>query len=1087
MNRISTTLPRALGALVVLCSLAATPRASALTLNLHLHFEDFVTAGQQADEFDLVGWGITILAPDGTPLGSAVSNATGDAVFQILATGAMTAVLTRPDPYPYDTQSFWPGNLAFPFVIPSDPAPVSYNLRVFLGCGCNDGDICTTDSCRNGICGFALTPRPQVADRCDGADNDCDGQSDEGLPQPCSDDPTVIGCADGTREGFMTWDEYPFIASCSGAWTVPDPNAPPSCGRQAGNHGVNKPGTGCGADDLCANGWHVCYGPDDVAARVGGLGCADAVDPDYPNFGSLDPVLGVTVPPGAAFFATRATTTDGVCADGVNAPMDPPDLLASITLDNVFGCGNLGAVPALSCGDLDRAANAICAYLRDAADSGLDNPAVDYGYALLTEWGWSCGLVPGDELASLVKLLPDRQGGVMCCRDTAPPLPEVCDGVDNDGDGQTDETDLFGTPAVPAGGTCPVDGLCGTITCTANGDFDCVDLGPCDDATCDGVDDNHNGSTDEGYVPTPTTCGEGVCAATGELACRSGSVVDTCAPGAPAEASDVTCDGVDGDCDGQTDESYVSQPVTCGTGACTAAGTTHCSAGVVADDCVPGTPAGSTDTTCDGVDQNCNGQTDEGHVGAPTTCGTGVCTATGTAQCSGGVVVSGCQPGTPQAAIDTACNGRDDDCDGQTDEEFQATPTVCGFGACHRTGVLSCLNGRLDDSCSPGSPLAVDDATCDNVDDDCDNHTDEDFVGGPTSCGKGVCARTGTLSCAVGGIHVNTCTPGPALSGDDATCDGVDDDCDGSTDEDFVGHATTCGVGACAATGATSCSGGAVVDSCAPGAKLAATDTTCDGVDDDCDGQPDEEYVTATTTCGRGACARTGALSCVDGIAHDDCAAGAPVAASDTSCDGVDDDCDGQTDEGYGVTDTTCGRGACADNRGQRRCIEGVEANSCNPLAGASSELCDGVDNNCDGDTDEGFLMLGQACDGSDADDCRDGIWVCGPGGDEICNETGPGKIEVCDGLDNDCDGVPDDGLTLEECPDQDHDHVPDAIDNCLTVPNPDQVDSDGDGLGDVCDLLIEGGACSAGGGGAVGWALGLALLALVWVRRRRA
>jgi hypothetical protein len=79
----------------------------------------------------------------------------------------------------------------------------------------------------------------------------------------------------------------------------------------------------------------------------------------------------------------------------------------------------------------------------------------------------------------------------------------------------------------------------------------------------------------------------------------------------------------------------------------------------------------------------------------------------------------------------------------------------------------------------------------------------------------------------------------------DPSCDGVDDDCDGSFDEDFVSTATNCGVGACAATGSTSCVSGGVVDSCAPGAP-AADDATCNAMDDDCDGSVDEDAPVGT-------------------------------------------------------------------------------------------------------------------------------------------------------------------------------------------------------------------------------------------------
>jgi hypothetical protein len=131
----------------------------------------------------------------------------------------------------------------------------------------------------------------------------------------------------------------------------------------------------------------------------------------------------------------------------------------------------------------------------------------------------------------------------------------------------------------------------------------------------------------------------------------------------------------------------------------------------------------------------------------------------------------------------------------------------------------------------------------------------------------------------------------------DATCDGIDDDCDGRRDEDYVSVATTCGVGACASTGATSCVDGLEQDSCTPGTP-AMDDATCDGTDDDCDGQTDEDYVSVATACGVGACASTGATTCVDGQEHDSCTPGSRPEAFESTCDnGVDDDCDGAVDQ----------------------------------------------------------------------------------------------------------------------------------------------------------------------------------------------
>jgi hypothetical protein len=140
-------------------------------------------------------------------------------------------------------------------------------------------------------------------------------------------------------------------------------------------------------------------------------------------------------------------------------------------------------------------------------------------------------------------------------------------------------------------------------------------------------------------------------------------------------------------------------------------------------------------------------------------------------------------------------------------------------------------------------------------------------------------------------------------------CNGIDDDCNGAIDEDFVPSATACGVGACAAAGSTRCVAGSVVDSCAPGTP-APSDASCDGIDQDCSGTADQQYVSLLTTCGVGACAATGATSCVNGTVLDSCVAHSPAPA-DATCDGIDDDCNGQLDEDFVTVATSCGIGAC--------------------------------------------------------------------------------------------------------------------------------------------------------------------------------
>jgi hypothetical protein len=140
-----------------------------------------------------------------------------------------------------------------------------------------------------------------------------------------------IGCADGEREGFLSLDSHPSIAGCSGAWSIPGVmgNLAPGCARGAGDDGSNATGQGCSSLDLCAIGWHVCEGKDEVASRSSD-GCAGAVPP-----GTREKSL---------FFAVRQSSENGsVCSSGAGD-------------NDVFGCGNLGnALPSdKGCGVLDR-------------------------------------------------------------------------------------------------------------------------------------------------------------------------------------------------------------------------------------------------------------------------------------------------------------------------------------------------------------------------------------------------------------------------------------------------------------------------------------------------------------------------------------------------------------------------------------------------------------------------------------------------------------------------------------------------------------------------------------------------------------
>jgi hypothetical protein len=180
--------------------------------------------------------------------------------------------------------------------------------------------------------------------------------------------------------------------------------------------------------------------------------------------------------------------------------------------------------------------------------------------------------------------------------------------------------------------------------------------------------------------------------------------------------------------------------------------------GSEANSCTP-LPSSGSDTNCNNVDDDCDGSVDEGYTPLTTSCGRGACAAQGVTSCSGGQISDSCQEGTP-AVGDASCDNVDDDCDGSVDEDYAPQQTICGVGACRTTGAIACQGGQTSNTCSPLQPTGTDD-DCDGIDDDCDGSSDEAFVAR--------CSGDAIVTCAGGGEHQQSCSDGDSCNGSE-TC-----------------------------------------------------------------------------------------------------------------------------------------------------------------------------------------------------------------------------------------------------------------------------------------------------------------------------
>ncbi len=324
------------------------------------------------------------------------------------------------------------------------------------------------------------------------------------------------------------------------------------------------------------------------------------------------------------------------------------------------------------------------------------------------------------------------------------------------------------------------------------------------------------------------------------------------------------------------------------------------------------------------------------------------------------------------------CDGWDNDCDGIIDGLTRSCQSACGRGE------EICVNGHWME-CNAGDAMPEE---CNGLDDDCDDLIDEDLN---RSCGTA--CGPGSERC-LSGQWTECDAPAPR----EERCNGEDDNCDGVVDEGCdcqMGESRACGnsEGSCQ-NGTQRCEANGIWGTCQGGIGPEAE--RCDGLDNDCDGLIDGLSEPCSTACGAGErrCERGEWREC-----------DAPLARAE-ECNSLDDDCDGRIDEDLiRSCSNLCGRG-------NQRC-EGGSWSQCDARE-PIPEICgNGFDDNCDTWVDE-------ECECSDGETqpcgvalgiCEQGLQTCRDGRWGQCEGAFEGNVEICDGLDNDCDGSVDNGV----------------------------------------------------------------------------
>ncbi|HEY4056065.1 MAG TPA: MopE-related protein, partial [Kofleriaceae bacterium] len=294
------------------------------------------------------------------------------------------------------------------------------------------------------------------------------------------------------------------------------------------------------------------------------------------------------------------------------------------------------------------------------------------------------------------------------------------------------------------------------------------------------------------------------------------------------------------------------------------------------------------------------------------------------------------------------CNKADDDCDGRIDEGFTGFGTCNNnkFGKCRVDGTAACRDDGQGVECDAGVSACATKSlgnSCNVVN-----------AAGATVAG----------TCQAGNPKL-VCIPTPAVDEIAGACNNIDDDCDGRIDE---------GVSGCTCTVQTE---------------------VCDGKDNDCDTHTDEN---TAVPCNNGTCLGVRPCNGMAGLGA--CNAAVPDPLGEHICDGKDDNCDGNKD-GFNedCSNMFCpGGGTCsAGVPGQKTCVGGTRA-------GKRCDTNPDFDkrNNPAGVTGSGCQLEGNKCA------CKVGTRTCplnGTGVYTSCVQEIEPSVEICNGIDDDCDG----------------------------------------------------------------------------------